>query len=613
MIMNMEQTLLIWLIAAPACLGVLSLLVPRKWPHGKEALLVLSGAVQLALACLLLGKEVSLTLPWSGFGIDFSLRWYHFSGFITFCAAALSLLVSLYTAAFSKGKAYRPLFYACMMIIQALVSGAVLANNLIVLLFFWEAIMGTMYGMIVSNGQKAEKTAVKALMIAGATDLAMMLGIGLTAHLTKTLNMEHIHLEISGWGAVAFALLMTGALSKAGSMPFHTWIPNAADDAPMPFMAFLPGALEKLLGIYLVTRLTLDLFQFHHGSAASLVMMILGVCVIIFAVMMALIQRDFKRLLSYHAVSQVGYMILGIGTALPVGIIGGLFHMLNNAVYKCCLFLTAGAVEKQAGTTNLNKLSGLGKKMPVTMVCFLIAAAAIAGFPMTNGFFSKELIFDGALESGLIFYIIAAIGAFFTPVSFLKLGHAAFFGKTGKEYENVKEAPKAMLLPMVALAAACVALGLLKQPLIDHVLLPVLGGHAAGEHIGMHTNWVLVGVSAGLLLLAVLDHWRGFKKTGRGIESADHFHHAPGLRQVYDLAENHFFDPYYWARGLKDGYAAISLRINDGISWFYDVGVVKAVGFLSLLVKKAHNGNQARYVTWVLAGLVIVASIFLWA
>lgn len=611
--MNLEQTLLIWLIAAPACLGTLSLLMPRNWPHGKEVLLVASGAVQLVLASLLLGKEVSLTMPWLGFGLDFSLRWYHFSGFIAFCIAALSFLVSLYTAAFSKGKAYRPLFYACMMFTQALAAGAVLANNLMVLLFFWEGIMGAMYGMIVSNGQKAQKTALKALMIAGATDLAMMLGIGLTGHLAKTLNMEQIHLDISGWSAVAYVLLMIGAISKAGSMPFHTWIPNAADDAPMPFMAFLPGALEKLLGIYLVTRLTLDLFQLQPGSPASLAMMILGVCVIILAVMMALIQRDFKRLLSYHAVSQVGYMILGIGTALPVGIIGGLFHMLNNAIYKCCLFLTAGAVEKQAGTTNLNKLSGLGRKMPVTMVSFLIAAAAIAGFPMTNGFFSKELIFDGALESGLIFYIIAAIGAFFTPISFLKLGHAAFFGKTGEEYENVKEAPKAMLLPMVVLAAACVILGLLKQPLIDHVLLPILGGHGHGEHIGAHTNWVLVGVSAGLLLLAALDHWRGFRKTGRSVEAADHFHHAPVLRQVYDLAEAHAFDPYYWARGIKDGYALVSLKINDGISWFYDVGIVKAIGFLSLLMKKAHNGNQARYVTWVLAGLMIVTAIFLWA
>ncbi len=611
MTITADQTILLWLIAAPACFGLFSLLVPRKWAHGKETVAVASALLQFVLACLLLGKEVSFTAPWAGFGIDFSLRWYHFSGFIVFTATLTTLLVSLYTAAFAKGQPYRPLYYACMMITQTLVCGAVLANNLIVMLFFWEAIMGAMYGMIVSNGKKAEKTAVKAFIIAGVADLLMMLGIGLIAFLANTLNMQQIHLEISGWGAVAFVLLMTGAVAKAGAMPFHTWIPNAADDAPTPFLPFLPGTLEKLLGMYLLSRVTLDLFQFEHGSPMSLVMMILGAGTLICAVMMALIQRDFKRLLSYHAVSQVGYMILGMGTALPVGIIGSLFHMLNNAVYKGLLFLTAGAVEKQAGTTNLNKLSGLSKKMPVTTVCFLVAALSIAGFPMTNGFFSKEFIFDGALESGLVFYIIAAIGAFFTPISFLKLGHAAFFGKTAQEYKDVTEAPKAMLVPMCILAAACLLLGLFKQPLVDHVLLPILGAHGHGEHIGGHTNWTLVGISAGLLLLAVLDHWRGFKKTGRGIESADHFHYAPGLHQIYSLAEKQVFDPYRWARGLISGYAALSLTINDAISWFYDVGVVKAVGFCSLLVKKAHNGNQARYVLWILLGLAIVTAIFL--
>ena len=181
--------------------------------------------------------------------------------------------------------------------------------------------------------------------------------------------------------------------------------------------------------------------------------------------MMALIQKDFKRLLSYHAISQVGYIILGIGTALPVGIIGGLFHMFNNAVYKSCLFYTAGSVERQAGTTDLKSLSGLGRQMPVTMITFLVAAASIAGVPLTNGFFSKEMIFDGALESGFVFYLAALVGAFFTALSFLKLGHAAFFGKPKKTLAKVKEAPLPMLAPMIVLAAACLAMAALQAPI----------------------------------------------------------------------------------------------------------------------------------------------------
>ena len=131
----------------------------------------------------------------------------------------------------------------------------------------------------------------------------------------------------------------------------------------------------------------------------SIVMMTIGAVTILLAVMMALIQKDYKRLLSYHAISQVGYMILGIGTALPVGIVGGLFHMINNAMFKSGLFLTGGAVEKQTGTTDLHNLGGLGRKMPVTFACFLMLALSISGVPPFNGFFSKELIFDGALKA----------------------------------------------------------------------------------------------------------------------------------------------------------------------------------------------------------------------
>ncbi len=608
----MNANLLVYIIAFPAAFAVLTLLSRDRWKGLKEILLLAGFGGNLVLNIAAYGKELTLVKPWLGWGMDFSLRQYQFSGFILLAAAILSFLVVVYTTVFAKGKAYTKMLYAGMLFTIAMVNGAVLANSLVVMLFFWEAILATMFGMIMAGGKSAYKTSVKAVIIAGVTDLCMMLGIGIAGYLAKTVAMDQMRLPLTGWGIAAFILLMIGAISKAGSVPFHTWIPDAATDAPTPFMPFLPGALEKLLGIYLLSRICLDLFQFEHGSPMSLVMMILGAVTILLAVMMALIQRDFKRLLSYHAVSQVGYMIFGIGTGLPVGIVGGLFHMLNNAVYKCCLFLVAGSVEKETGTTNLNKLGGLYKKMPYTFAAFLIAAAAIAGFPMTNGFFSKELIFDGALESGLVFYIIATIGAFFTPISFLKLGHAVFFGKTTEATEHAREAPWAMRVPMLLMAAACLALGFGQSYVVNHLLSPVLGSHlAAGEHVGGHTNWLLVGVSVFLLLLACLDHYRGFKKTGKGVEAADHFHHAPGLRQVYDMAEKKYFDPYEQSKRAINGYAAVSLKINDAISWVYDKAIPGIAGGLSLLIRGAHNGSQSRYVLWVLGGVVIAAGIFL--
>jgi NADH-quinone oxidoreductase subunit L len=516
---------------------------------------------------------------------------------------------------------------------MALANGAVLANNLAVMLFFWESILVTMYLMIMSaGGEKSSRTSAKALVIVGVTDLCMMLGIGMASHLAGTLEMDGIRLPLSSWGIFAFLFMLIGALGKAGAMPFHTWIPDAADDAPMPFMAFLPAALEKLLGIYLLVRICVDLFEFKPGSAMSIVLMIIGAFSILFAVMMALIQKDFKRLLSYHAVSQVGYMILGIGTALPIGIVGGLFHMLNNAVYKCGLFLAAGSVERQAGTTDLRKISGLGRKMPITFACFIIAAASIAGFPLTNGFFSKEMIFDSALESGVIFYIIAVAGAFFTAISFLKLGHAAFMGKPndgrpnvntpydgkssdGKpnvDSDKVKEAPWPMLVPMIVLSLGCIVLGLGKSWVIGNLLQPVINlTEETGESLGGGTNWVLVGISVIVLALAVLDHLYGAKKSGSGLKATDHFHYAPVLHNIYEMAEKKYFDPYHAGKYAARSFSALALKLNDGINWIYDSLIVRVVGLLSSVIRKTHTGTQVLYLGWALAGIVIVAAIFI--
>jgi formate hydrogenlyase subunit 3/multisubunit Na+/H+ antiporter MnhD subunit len=608
----MNGLILLWIILLPAAFGVLTLLTPKGFKGGKEAVLLLGFTGNLVMNILACGKEMIFERPFAGFGIDFTLKLYPLSGFILISAAALSFLVALYTTVFMKGKSGTKLFYACMLFTMALVNGAVLANNLTLLLFFWEGILATMFVMILQGGKKAYKTSAKAVVIAGLSDLTLMLGIGLTGYIAKTSAIDQIRLPITGWGMLAFLLLIAGAVSKAGSMPFHTWIPDAADDAPMPFLSFLPGALNKLLGIYLLTRVCLNLFEFANGSTASWLIMVIGAATMVFAAMMALVQTDFKRLLSYCAISQVGYMIMGIGTGLFSGIAGGVYHVLNDAVYMCCLFFTAGAVEKQAGTTDLRKIGGLGKKMPVTFACFIAAAASVAGFPLTGGFFSKEMIFEAALNTNVFLYIAAAVGAFFTAVAFLKLGHAVFLGKPAKETEKVREAPTLMLIPMVVLAVACLTLGFGKNIMTGQVLQPVLGVTAqTGEYTAGGINWLLAGISVALLLLALWDHCRGFKTTGAALSSADHYHDAPVLKTVYGLAAKKYFDPYHLGGYLIRSYATLSLKINDGISWFYDVAVVRFVGWLSMLVKWAHNGSQSRYVLWILTGTAVVTAMFL--
>ena len=303
--------MLIFPIAAPIVLGAIMFLFPKnaRWLHG--ALLIAGTAIALVFAALLFGKDVNYVLPWMQWGtftIDFALRLYNFSGFIILAASAISFLIAVYTVVYMKKHNASRNFFAYMLITLGFVNGAVLANNLVMMLFFWEGLLITLFTMIIAGGRNSERTAIKAVIIDGVADLCLILGVGITASLAQTMAMDQISIATSNstLGTVAFILMMTGAIAKAGSMPFHSWIPNAALDAPMPFMAFLPAALEKLLGIYLLTRISLDFFNIAAGSALSLVMMITGAVTLLFAVAMALIQKNYKKLLSYHAISQVG-------------------------------------------------------------------------------------------------------------------------------------------------------------------------------------------------------------------------------------------------------------------------------------------------------------------
>jgi NADH-quinone oxidoreductase subunit L len=483
-------------------------------------------------------------------------------------------------------------------------NGAVLADNLILLLFFWEGLLLTQFGMIAIGGRDAFRAATKAFIIIGITDLCLMIGIALTGHLAGTMTMSKIHLPASSVAGLAFILLMIGAISKGGSMPFHSWIPDAAVSAPLPFMALVPAAYEKLLGIYLLTRISLDLYKLSPLSWVSIVMMTVGSVTILLAVMMALVQKEYKRLLSYHAISQVGYMILGIGTCVPAGIIGGLFHMINNALYKSCLFLTGGAVEKQTGTTSLEKLGGIASRMPVTFGCFFITACAISGMWPFNGFFSKEMVYDGALHNHWIFYLAALVGSFFTAASFLKLGHAAYFDKPGEASGGAKEVSWPMLVPMIIIAAVCVFFGLFHQVPVNE-FIDALGRDRLGG-LELAGNTTLIAISLVTLALAVIHHFYAARIMGGGRKASDHIRHAPILEWTYDRAERRWFDPYDIGMAIANGLAWLAWRVDRAIDWLYDGLSVKVTFLLSAAIRRAHTGNYSWYVVWSLLGAVLI-------
>ena len=434
------------------------------------------------------------------------------SRFIVPSIGFFGLLVTLYSTRSMSGYKSVSSYYAYIIWTIGVSILAAVSNNIIILLASWGFLGFLLYALINIKGPEANAVSKKTFIIVAGSDAFMILGFGMLWMIKGSLNLTDIKIPIdSNLSFWSFFLIAIGAFAKAGVMPFHTWIPETAKEAPISVTAFLPASLDKLLGIYLLIRLVLNVFILNPLSYS--ILMIIGSITIIAAVMMALIQHDFKKLLGYHAVSQVGYMVLGIGTGNPIGIAGGLFHMLNHAIYKCCLFLSGGNVEYKTKTSELDSLGGLSKVMPLTFFTTVVAACAISGIPPFNGFFSKWMIYQGLIENGKsggslwVFCLAAAMfGSGLTLASFIKLIHAIFLGQKadGKENSKKDEVSWQMWVPVVALAILCIAFGVFAYQIpLRFFIKPALG--AGFEFIGKWqslkaTLFLFAGLLIGLVI-----------------------------------------------------------------------------------------------------------------
>jgi hydrogenase-4 component F len=274
------------------------------------------------------------------------------------------------------------------------------------------------------------------------------------------------------------ALFIVGFGTKAGIAPFHPWLPDAHSEAPSPISALLSGVMIKMAA-YALAR-TLAIF-FPAFSALALFIVILGAFTMLLGIVMALAQDDLKRLLAYSSVSQMGYVIMGIGIWTQMGVYGGLFHLVNHALAKSLLFLAVGMVIYRTSSRKFEDLGGLGAKMPATAVLFFVGAFAISGLPPFNGFWSKLTIFLAGAQAGM--WWASAIGIFtslLTLVALFRAGVRVFWGepRNPEVFAHAKESPAALLLPTSALAFACLLLGVWPQvlfPLLNRAVMSLMG------------------------------------------------------------------------------------------------------------------------------------------
>jgi NADH:ubiquinone oxidoreductase subunit 5 (subunit L)/multisubunit Na+/H+ antiporter MnhA subunit len=615
------MTLILIPILLPLVTALLLLIPSGRTRYFKETLAILaSGVSMLAAAAIFITRPEPLSMRWLSDAITFTLKVDSLSAFVLLAVSLFSVAIALYSFSLPKitvedGDGSPKWFFFNLLMTQAFASGAVMADNMVAMLFFWEGLLVFLYTFIAlsQNTHAARRAAMKAFLINGATDLCLLVGITITGYIAGTMSMSEISankLTLDyGWSVFAYVLLLIGAVSKAGAIPFHTWLLDAADDSSASFMAFVPSAIDKLLGVYFLARASV--FLFTLDGTMQLVLMTLGAVTLLVAVMMALVQPDFKRLLTYTSVSQTGYMILGIGTLNPVGIAGAMFHMINHATYKSCLFMTAGSVERQTGADgNLSKLGGLFGAMPVTAVCFLVTAAAISGIAPMNGFFSKELIFKGTLGTGYtVFFLAAELGSFLTLACFLKLGHSVFFGPRPANLAATKEAPLSMLLPMLGLAAICVAFGFGAKLPVETFISPALASlnlNTSLELFGFHPD-KLYFVSVIVLLAAVINHVIGLAAGGgKACKVSDHIRNAPVLKDIYALAERRVFDLYEVAMdSVVPRAAGFLARIDKGFDWLIDAMPSSAAGFCSRTLGRFHNGSYPLYMALTIVSAVI--------
>lgn len=606
--------LFLYPIVIPAVVGFILLFFPKQTNVFKSVIAFLASVASFVYSIMLFNVPEK-TYSWLWFKIDHlsftvDFRIFGFGVFALIFINLFGVLITLFSIGYFKNREISTTFSSFILFTLAGASGAVLANNLFLLLVCWEIVTLMLFLLVNSEKGDASFSAGKSFIILGFSDACLFLSMALIWVFYGTLSITQLNIIVGdAWTSFLFILMFIAAITKAGAMPFHSWVPAISTTAPTTVMALLPASLDKLLGIYLLARISLNIFTIGFGL--KLVMMIIGGVTILFAVMMALVQHDLKKLLSFHAVSQVGYMVLGIGTGTTIGIIGGLFHMLNNAIYKSGLFLGAASVEKQTGTTDLETLGGLARKMPVTFITMAIAAFSISGVPPFNGFTSKWLIYQSVVEiQQPIFLIVAVFGSALTLASFVKVLHSVFFGLTPSSFFNIKDSGWSMKFPMVILALLCIAFGVFPQLAINNFIAPYLGetGNGIFNALSFSSGYwnpqlATILLIAGLIL-GILFYYIG-KMSTRATRPVFLGGEEP-VREVNRFSGTHFY------KTITD-MGVFKTLFEDGEKGVFDVyNIIGKLGnsFIEVL-RKFHNGVLSVYLSWCIIGLGFIIFLLL--
>ena len=558
--------------------------------------------------------------------IDIALYFDRLSAVMALVVTGVSSFIHLYSTGYMHGDRSFSRYFSHLNMFVFFMLLLVLGKNLLVMFVGWEGVGLCSYLLIGFWYEDMEKAVAgkKAFIVNRIGDFGFLLAIFLL------LMYNHGSLDfnsLEAWAAsgatpvqnqtnmtVICLLLIVGACGKSAQIPLYVWLPDAMA-GPTPVSALIHAATMVTAGVYMVARLS---FLYVHAPIAMAVVAGVGALTALFAATIGLTQRDIKKVLAYSTVSQLGYMFLAVGTGAYAA---GVFHLTTHAFFKACLFLGAGSViHAMHGQQDIFKMGGLGKKMRITQLTFLISTLAISGVPPLSGFFSKDEILTMAFLSetafpGLykVFWLMAVVGAFITAFYMMRVYWLTFHGerRMGEAaWAKVHESPFSMTIALMVLALAATVAGPLGLPgeanIFHHWLEPVVGAYTTTvAHASHAVHYGLIGLSIVVAGCGLLAAWTIYRKGPEGPAAKL----AAAAGPVHKLLlDKYYIDELYNLIIVRPliGLARFCHRVIDAV--FIDLlavnGSAFAVRAAGVLPRLYHNGNVQRYMFAIVVGVV---------
>ncbi len=458
-------------------------------PNARNAEAWLAGIVALATSALVISLYPQVVdqgvlrweLPWAPtLDLAISLRMDGFAWLFALLVSGMGLLVVFYARYYMSPADPVPRFFSFLLAFMGAMLGIVLSGQLVQMVMFWELTSLSSFMLIAywHHRGEARRGARMALIITGMGGIALFGGVLLLGHIAGGYDLDTVlaagpRIRAHPWYPAILALIALGALSKSAQFPFHFWLPHAMA-APTPVSAYLHSATMVKAGVFLLARFWpvlagTDAWFWSIGGA--------GLASLVLAGYLAMFQRDMKGVLAYSTISHLGLITLLLGMNSELALVAAVFHIANHATFKASLFMAAGIVDHETGTRDLQRLSGLARAMPMTAALAVVAAAAMAGVPLLNGFLSKEMFFaetfflDRPDWQRFLLPLAAILAGIFSVAYSLRLIHQVFFGPLAQDLPQAPHEPSRwMLLPSALLVAACVLVGLFPQIFIGGVL-----------------------------------------------------------------------------------------------------------------------------------------------